>query len=153
MKIITGRASALLQAPQRDCFAMLADIEAYPRWAGDLVTGVDVLERDASGMASQALLRLYVRQSPVVRNFELRAAVMTRPPDAVRLSRLPRDAADQDRLELMWSLSRPRETRLELSFHAEMSSLPSVVPLFGVGDAIADHLVDRVRSAVSRERS
>jgi hypothetical protein len=149
MKIIAGRASALVQASLRDCFELLADIEAYPRWAGDLVTGVELVQRDAGGMASQALLRLYVRQSPVGRNFELRASLMTHPPDAVRLSRLPRDAGDHDRLELMWSLSRPRETRIELSFHAETSLLPSVVPLFGVGDAIAEHLVDRARSAMS----
>lgn len=151
MKIIAGRASALVGASLRDCFALLSDIEAYPRWTGDLVTEVEVLQRDAGGLASEALLRLFVRQSPVGRNFELRTSVTRRPPDAVRLSRLPRDARDLDRLELLWSLSGSQGTRIELTFHAETSLLPSVVPVFGVGGAIADHLLDRVRGAVLRD--
>ncbi len=152
MKAIDGSAGNLVAAPLPECFALLADVEAYPAWAGELVAGVDVLDRDHDGAAVLVLLRLYVRQSPVAKRFEQRAAVDARPPGTVGLHRVPRDAGDRERLDLVWSLSRAAGTRVELSFHAETSLLPSFVPLFGVGDDIAEHLVALLRAGLSPAR-
>jgi hypothetical protein len=54
MKSIEGRASAVVGSAVEDCFALLAAVDRYPCWNGELVREVEVLERDGEGHPARA---------------------------------------------------------------------------------------------------
>lgn len=142
MKQINGRASSVVAAPVENCFALLEAVHRYPTWNGDLVREVEVLEWDADGRPAGARAMIHVAQSPFAKNFELVVAVSAEPMTAVYLTRLPNAPSDPEQLVISWRLHPDAGTRIELEFHATVSFLPRVVPLFGVGDLIADTLID-----------
>lgn len=153
MKEIQGRASASVDARQEDCFSLLAAIDRYPEWNGELVREVQVLESDREGRPSTARAVLHVAQSPFGKGFELIVAARPEPPGRVHITRVPNEASDRERLDLVWRLHRNEPTTLiELDFRALVSFLPGFLPLGGVGDQIAQALVDAAASAVDSVR-
>jgi ribosome-associated toxin RatA of RatAB toxin-antitoxin module len=142
VKHIDGHASSLVAAPVEDCFALLAAVHRYPSWNVDLVREVDVLEWAGEDRPARAWARIHVAQSPFGKNFELVVAVRTEPSSAVYLTRLPNEPSDPEQLTLSWRLEQDAGTRIALEFHATVSFLPRFLPQFGVGDLIADTLLD-----------
>jgi uncharacterized membrane protein len=149
VKELQGRASAELDVPARDCFALLSAVEGYPDWF-EVVDSVEVLEDERNGTPGLARAELYVPQSPFGTHFELFVAMRTERPDSVMLTRVPNTAADEDRLELIWRIQSGGSTRLEFEFDAAASFVPSFVPAGGAGEAIARAAIDAARTALAR---
>jgi ribosome-associated toxin RatA of RatAB toxin-antitoxin module len=150
VKALQGWASAELDVPVKDCFALLSALEAYPDWF-DVVSEVEMLEDERNGTPGLVRAQLYVPQSPFGTHFELFMAVRTeRRAGMVTLSRVPDGPADPDRLELIWRMQRTGSTRLEFEFDAAASFVPSFVPVGGAGEAIAQAAIDAARAALAR---
>jgi ribosome-associated toxin RatA of RatAB toxin-antitoxin module len=149
VKELQGWASAELDVSVKDCFELLAAVEAYPEWF-EVVHTVEVLEAERNGTPGLARAELYVPQSPFGTHFELFVAVRTERPWAVTLTRVPDGAADPDRLELIWRVQGRGATRLEFEFDAAASFVPSFVPVGGAAEAIAQAAIDAARAALAR---
>lgn len=149
MKELRGKASAKVLAPLEASFALLHAIERYPSWNRDLFREVEVLERDDSGAPARAWANLRVARGRFVKDFELVVAVRAERPNAVYVERIPNEPSDEERLKLTWALHEEGQTRVALSFAAALSSLPSFLPLRGVGDQIAGSLVKAVARALA----
>ncbi len=149
MKELQGWASAELDVPVKDCFELLAAVEAYPDWFG-VVHTVEMLEDERKGTPGLARAELYVPQSPFGTPFELFMAVRTERPGTVTLTRVPDGATDPDRLELIWRMQRSGSTWLEFEFDAAASFVPSFVPVGDAGEAIAEAAIEAARAALER---
>ncbi len=142
MKSIDGHASSTVRATPAQCFPLLAAVDRYPDWNGELIREVTVLQRDEAGRPSTAHLSIHVAQSPFGKNFQLVVAVRTEPERAVRLTRVPDGPSDRDELEIHGRLDPGAGTQIAVSFHAATALVPRFIPLFGVGDQIAAHLLE-----------
>jgi hypothetical protein len=136
MKQLHGAAAATVSATAADCLALLAAVEDYPRWYPDVVRRVVVLETAGSGFASRAEVTLHVAHGPIVRDFDLLMAVHVEPPAAVSLERVSRGATDREDFRVDWSLEDLGRTSISLALDATLS-VPRLLPLGGIGDAIA----------------
>ena len=141
MKSIDGRAGSTVRATAAECFALLAAVERYPEWTRGLVRGVTALERDEAGRASAARLEIHVAQSPFTQDLTVPVSVRVEPDRAVRLTRVPEGPSDREELDIHWRLQSATGTRIDVSFHTVTALVPRLVPLFGVGDQIAAHLL------------
>jgi ribosome-associated toxin RatA of RatAB toxin-antitoxin module len=141
VKEITGHASAVVAAPVEECFALLEAVDRYPTWNRDLVREVDVLQQTTDGRPATARARIHVAQSPFGKNFEFVVAVHSEPMTAVQLTRLPSSPSDREGLSIGWRMRPEAGTEIALEFRATTSLLPSLLPLFGVGDMIAGTLL------------
>jgi len=149
VKELQGWASAELDVPVKDCFELLAAVEAYPDWF-EVVDTVEMLEDERNGTPGLARAELYVPQSPFGTHFELFMAVRTERPGTVTLTRVPDGATDPDRLELIWRMQRSGSTWLEFEFEAAASFVPSFVPVGDAGEAIAEAAIEAARAALER---
>jgi ribosome-associated toxin RatA of RatAB toxin-antitoxin module len=141
MKSIDGRATAAVGATPAECFSLLEAVDDYPQWTRGLVREVTALHRDATGRASSARLEIHVAQSPFAQDFIVPVSVRIERDRAVWLTRLPEGPSDREELEIHWSLSPDAGTRIDVSFHTVTALVPRFVPLLGVGDQIAAHLL------------
>ncbi|HET6868604.1 MAG TPA: SRPBCC family protein [Solirubrobacteraceae bacterium] len=149
MKELQGWASAELDVPARECFELLAAVEGYPDWF-EVVHSVEVLEAERNGTPGLARAELYVPQSPFGTHFELLVAVRTERRATITLTRVPDGASDPDRLELIWRVSGRRTTQLEFEFDGAASFVPSIVPVGGAGEAVAEAAIKAARAALER---
>jgi hypothetical protein len=149
MKRLQGQASKTVDASIDRCFAVLRAVDGYPSWDPELFQAVDVLEQDAEGNPVRAHAKLRVVRSGFTREFDLIVAVHAKYPGAVHVQRIPHDAADQEKLDLAWTLEADGATRITLAFSAAIASIPSLLPLRGAGDGIAGHLVGSVARALT----
>jgi hypothetical protein len=140
MKPLHGEASADVDAPMRECLALIAAVERYPSLYPEVVREVVVVERRPDGLASRAEATLHVSHGPLVKDLHLLLAVRVGEPDTVVLTRVPHGAPDDERFEVTWHLEEREGTRIHLSLDAELS-VPRFVPLGGVGDTVAQGFV------------
>ena len=147
MKEIRGSASAVVPAPPDECYALLAAVDRYDEWNGELVRELEVLERDPPRLRAV----IYVKQSPFMKTFSLQAAVATEPPRAVHITRIPNEPGDHEAMRLVWRIA-PADagSRIELDFSAVTSFLPGFFPLGGVGNLIAGTLLESAVEALRR---
>jgi hypothetical protein len=148
MKELTGKASATTPASPVEALALLEAIDAYPRWAGDVIRETQVLERDGSGHPSRARAKLHVERGPLTRDFDLLFDVRVDSGGTVALSRVPRDSSDKERFDVTWSVDGAQGTRIELRLAANLD-VPRLVPLGGVGDSMAADLVNAATRALA----
>jgi hypothetical protein len=148
MKELTGNASASTAASQAEAIALLEAIDAYPRWAGDVVRQAQVLERDGSGHPTRARTRLHVERGPLTRDFDLLFDVKVDPSGTVALSRIPHEGSDKERFDVTWKVGGAQSTRIELQLAANLD-VPRLVPLGGVGDSMAADLVSAATRALA----
>ena len=147
MKELHGTAEAEVSASIEECLAMLAAVERYPEWYPDVVRSAAALETGPDGHATRAEASLHVAHGPLVKDFELLLAVRVEPPAKVQLTRIPRGAADEERFQVSWQLSRAGGTLLQLDIQASLA-VPRFLPLGGIGDAIATGFVGAARDAL-----
>src|SRR3981081_3204981 len=102
MKSIEGRASAVVASAVEDCFALLAAVDRYPGWNGELGREVEVLGRDGKGHPARARMMIHVAQSPLAKDFEFSVAVRAEPLTVVSLTRLADKPSDRERLVTCW---------------------------------------------------
>jgi ribosome-associated toxin RatA of RatAB toxin-antitoxin module len=149
VKELYGRAHAELDVEPEDCFDLLAAVERYPLWF-DVVREMELLDAESNGTPGMARAALHVPQSPFGQHFELFLAVRTERPVAVTLTRVPDGPRDPDRLELAWRVLGGRATRLELTFAAAASFVPSFLPVGDAGDLMAQAAIDAARAALDK---
>jgi hypothetical protein len=149
MKQLTGSAQLDVEASIEACFALLSDVEGYPGWHPDVVREVTPLTRDADGRPERVRTTLHVARGPLVRDFHLTLAV-ERHPGAITLARVPHEPTDREEFRVSWRLapSGPR-TSISLELNANLP-VPRLVPLTGVGDALAAGFVAAAARRVSR---
>jgi hypothetical protein len=148
VKELHGRASTEVAVPIDRALALLAAVERYPSWYPEVVREVDVLEVAGDGQPIKALTSLHVVHGPLVRDFRLEMAVTVDPPRSVQLTRIPHGAGDREQFQVTWNLTGSDATRIALAIDANLS-VPRLVPLGGVGDALAQGFVRAARNALT----
>ena len=148
MKELTGSANRVLAASIEDCFALLEAVDRYPDWHPDVVRRVEVVQQDPDGRPARVRTLLHFARGKLVRDFNLLMAVATDQPEAVTLTRVPNEPTDRERFEVRWRLD-PRDaaTRVQLNIVADLS-VPRLLPLGGVGDAMATGFIDAAAGAL-----
>jgi ribosome-associated toxin RatA of RatAB toxin-antitoxin module len=148
MKELTGTATRVVAASTDDCFALLQAVDRYPVWHPDVVKEVDIVERGPDGPPTQIRTTLHVSRGPLVRDFHLLMAVAAEQPVAVTLTRLRNEPSDQEQFEVRWRLRQQgAATQVRLDIAANLS-VPRLVPLGGVGDAMAEGFVAAAANAL-----
>lgn len=150
MKRLNGTASAAVAAPVEECLALLVAVDRYPSWYPEVVQQVEVVEVDVDGRPAKARTTLHVSHGPLVRDFQLLLAIRVERPGTVTLARIPRDGSDQQRFDVTWRLEDRGDTRIALELHANLS-VPALVPLGRVGDAMAEGFVRAATRELSTE--
>ena len=151
MKELKGSASAGVTAPIEDCFALLIDVERYPVWYPEAVRGVEVAQRGPHGDPSMVRAILHAAIGPVAREFHLLLAVESMRPALVSLVRVPHGPRDAERFAVAWHLEQAAGTRIRVELAANLS-VPRLLPVGGVGDAMASGFVRAAAKAVGGER-
>jgi Polyketide cyclase / dehydrase and lipid transport len=142
MKELTGSASASTGAAREQALALLEDIDRYPSWHPDVVKEAEVLQRDAQGHPTQARCKLHVEHGPLKRDFNLLMGVAVDPSGTIKLTRLPHESSDSERFDVTWRVDGENpSTRIALELAANLN-VPRLVPLGGVGDGLAQGLVN-----------
>ena len=141
MKALSGSATRVVAAPIEQCFDLLEAVDRYPSWHPDVVREVEVLDRSGDGVATRARTTLHVVAGRVSKDFHLIMAVVTARPTTVTLTRLKHEPPDREEFEVRWRLaSSGAGTRIELGIAANLS-VPRVIPLGGIGDAMASGFI------------
>lgn len=147
MKEISGSASAIARASAQECYALLAAVQRYGEWNGDLFRELEVLQRKP--LRVRAIVD--AKAAPFLRTIELTVVVHTDPPHAVRITRIPNEPSDPEQLELLWRVDHDSDssaTRIDLQIVALASSVPRFVPLGGIGNTIARKLLASATEAL-----
>jgi ribosome-associated toxin RatA of RatAB toxin-antitoxin module len=146
LKQLQGSASAEIELPVEDCFALLASIDRYPVWF-EMVREVEILDREPDGRARLARVEIYVPQSPFGTDFSFIVAVEADRPAKMQLTKLPDGPADEDRIKLTWRMRENGWTEIEFEFDAVVSFVPGYLPVGSAGDVIAEVILDAATTA------
>lgn len=141
MKDLRGQATGTVSADAARCFAVLLAVDRYPEAYPDVIRRVQVLERHADGSPSMAAGTVSLSVGPVQRDFDLTVKVAWKQDRLVRLTRVPDDRGDRERVTLSWQISPGPPTRLTVTLRARLD-VPRLVPVQGVGGAVARSLLD-----------
>src|SRR5436305_550665 len=101
MKELRGSATATVRATPEECIAVIAAVDRYPTWYPDVIREVEVLERDAQGVARRARTKVHLAVGPLANDYRFEITVAVQP-SAVLLSRVPNAGSDPERLESRW---------------------------------------------------
>jgi ribosome-associated toxin RatA of RatAB toxin-antitoxin module len=145
MKELRGTATALVPAPVAQCVALVQAVDQYPAWYPDVVRTVEVLERNADGLASRARTQLHVAVGPLTKDFDLLMAVTFEPPGTVKLVKVGGTA----KFDVIWRLHEGDRTRVTLELDANLDA-PRFLPLGGVGDSVAQGFVSAASAELVR---
>lgn len=137
MKDLRGTATAAVRATPEQCIAVVAAVERYPTWYPDVIREVEVLERDADGVARRARTRIHVAFGPLANDYRFEITVAVEP-SAVVLVRVPDAPSDPERLEIHWRVG-PGQLGVELVARLE---LPRFLPVGGAVDSLAQGFVE-----------
>lgn len=144
MKELTGSAETTVAATREACFAFVADVEGYPRWNGEVIREVELLEIHSDGRPTRVRTTVHVAVGPITRDFHLVMDVDYGDHDTVCLSRVPHEASDPEKFEVVWRVAAGPPTRLAIELAATLE-VPRLVPLGGVGDRIAQGFADAAK--------
>ena len=148
MKELQGAATTRVSASVAESLEVLSAVERYPSWYPDVVRRVDVLERRSDGTAARARTTLHVSQGPFTRDIDLVLSVETEPAGTVQLTRIPHDDLDRELFSVTWRVAEAeRGTKIDLELEANLS-VPRLVPLGGIGGAVARGFVDAATRAL-----
>ncbi|MBV9000279.1 MAG: SRPBCC family protein [Solirubrobacterales bacterium] len=148
MKQLTGSATGTTAATPEQAFALLEAIDGYPSWYPEVIKEAEVLERDAQGRPTRARTKLHVERGPLTRDFNLRMSVTEDPIIMIKLSRIPNEPSDDERFDVTWRVEAGQPTRIRLDLLADLS-VPRMVPLGGVGNALAQGMVSAATRALA----
>jgi hypothetical protein len=149
VKELTGNAAASSGATPEQALALLEDIDRYPTWHPGVIKEAEVLERDAEGHPTKARCKLHVEHGPLKHDFNLVMAVRADPPGTIRLTRIPHQPTDPERFDVTWQVSGGNpSTQIRLDLAANLN-VPRLVPLGGVGDSLAQGMVNAAARALA----
>lgn len=140
MKDLRGRATAPVSAAPEQCIAVIAAVDRYPTWYPDVIKEVEVLERDAHGVARRARTSVHLAFGPLANDYRFEVTIAVEPA-AVILARVPDSASDPERLKIHWRV-RPQQLGVELTARLE---LPRFLPVGSAGDSVAQGFVEAAR--------
>jgi ribosome-associated toxin RatA of RatAB toxin-antitoxin module len=140
MKDLRGSAITAVRATPEECIAVVAAVDRYPTWYPDVIREVEVLERDAQGMARRARTSVHLAVGPVANDYRFEITVAVQPSEVV-LTRVPDAASDSERLEIHWRV-RPQQLGVELVARLDV---PRFLPIGGAGDSVAQGFVEAAR--------
>lgn len=139
MRELSGTAAGKTSATLDDALALLLAADRYPEWYPEVVREVQVLEPGEPGHPQLVRTKLHVARGPLSRDFDLVMRVEFEPPGTVRL-RKSTEGSEQ-RFEVTWRLAdEGGGTRIELALAAALA-VPRMMPLGGIGDAMAQGFV------------
>jgi len=118
---------------------LVAAVDRYPDWCGEVVREVEVLELDPDGQPLVVRMRMHIARAGMEREFNLFLAVVATPPSEVRLTRVTDHATNQE-FRAVWELRPAHSTSVALDIDAKLR-VPWYIPGHGIGDAIADAFV------------
>jgi ribosome-associated toxin RatA of RatAB toxin-antitoxin module len=150
MKHLAATATRQSSASPEAVYALLIDIDGYPRWYPSGVPSARTVSRDASGTPAEAQAQLAVAVGPLNRQFNVRMAVVTEPLRRVELSRIPHDSRDKERLVVRWQLAAGpggTGTTITVELDADLS-VPPFMPVGSVGEGIASGFADAAVQAL-----
>jgi Polyketide cyclase / dehydrase and lipid transport len=148
MKELTGTGTSTTDATPEQCMTLLEAIDGYPTWYPEVVKQAEVLERDGQGRPTKAHCVLHVERGPMTRDFNLTMAVTVDPAGTVKLSRIPHQSGDEERFDVAWRVDGGDSTRIQLDLLADLN-VPRFIPLGGVGDDIAQGMVNAATRALA----
>jgi ribosome-associated toxin RatA of RatAB toxin-antitoxin module len=146
MKECSGQATETVAAPADECIALLVAVDRYPLWYPDVVREIDVLGRDAEDRPAAVRAKFRVAYGSLVHDFDLVMAVALEQPGAIRVARV----GGSQRFELTWLVREEAETHIELDLYAKLR-VPRFLPLDGLGDLFAKHLVGAAKAALGTD--
>jgi ribosome-associated toxin RatA of RatAB toxin-antitoxin module len=141
VKDLRGQATGTVSVDAQQCFAVLLAVDRYPRAYPEVVRRVEVIDRHANGSPLMALATVSLAVGPMQRDFELRVRMSWKKDRLVRLTRVPNDRADLERVTLTWHISPGPPTRLTVKLRARLE-VPRVIPVRGAGGAVARGLLE-----------
>jgi ribosome-associated toxin RatA of RatAB toxin-antitoxin module len=150
VKELTGTATAAVAAPADQCLALVAAVDRYPTWHPDVVKAVDVLDRNAAGQPTRVKTKLHLAQGPLSKDFDLEMTVSVQLPGTVQLTRVPHEPSDEERFEVTWHVDAPAHAQIRLDLRANLA-VPRLLPLGGIGDAVADGFVNAAARALATQ--
>ncbi|MGI8429812.1 MAG: SRPBCC family protein [Solirubrobacteraceae bacterium] len=148
---MSGTASGTVTAPVQRCLELLEAIDGYPRWHPEVVRSVVVLERSEQGAPTKARATLHASLGPFTKDLELELAVQVQAPGTVKLTRLSGGASDGEGFEAVWHVHEQGKTRIELALNASLD-VPRLIPVRGLGDAMAADFVAAATRALAPQR-
>jgi ribosome-associated toxin RatA of RatAB toxin-antitoxin module len=149
MKELSGSAGAPASAPVDRCVTVLADVENYPLWYPAVVREVRVLDRDGD-QASRVQATLHVSVGPISRDLSLMLEVVRQGAE-VTLTRVNEEASDSERFVVHWRVEPGNGADAHIDLHLDAAlDVPRLVPLGGVGDALAEGFVAAAVKAVEQ---
>ncbi|MEA2168154.1 MAG: hypothetical protein QOF76_1454 [Solirubrobacteraceae bacterium] len=137
MGVLSGSASADINAPQERCYEIAADVDNIAEWQGGVV-GVEVLERDGEGRALVA----EITNDAKIRTVKVRVRFSYDPPNGLSWKQ---EKGDVKSLEGSWSFTGTGDTTTATY---DLAIDPGRV----LGMLARGPVVDRVRSLMVEAR-
>lgn len=144
MKELSGSAEITTEATPEACFELVAAVDRYPTWNPDGLRKVEVLGSGSDGRPTRVRAAVHVAVGPITRDFDLVMDLELSRHDAVSLSRVPNEAGDPERFEVVWRIADGPPTRLRIELTAALE-VPRLVPVGGIGDRLAQQFVEAAR--------
>ena|SRR5579864_4232919 len=142
-----GAAAEVAPASLEECFALVAAVDRYPDWCGEIVRDVEVLDLTTDGQPRKVRMTMHVAHGSIVREFNLFLAVAVDPPGTVRLTRVTDHPTNQE-FNGTWRMRPAGSTRMALDLDAKLR-VPWYIPARGIGDAIAAGFVTAACQALA----
>ncbi|MDE3131719.1 MAG: SRPBCC family protein [Acidobacteriota bacterium] len=139
MKDLSATATGVAATPIERCYAHLLDVERYPRWYPDGAKRVEVLERDAGGVALLVDAVLAAVAGPLRKEFPVRLAVQRTALERIALARVADDRGDHELLTIAWVLRAlgGAETEITVELGARLD-VPPFLPIDPVAREVAN---------------
>ena len=141
MKDLRGQATGTVLVRPEHCFAVLLAVDRYPQAYPEVIRRVEVIDRHANGSPLMAEATVSLGLGPVQRDFDLRVKLSWKKDRLVRLTRVPDDRSDLERVTLSWHISPGPPTRLTVRLRARLE-VPRVIPVQGAGGVVARGLLE-----------
>lgn len=155
MKHLAATATRESPASIEAAYALLADVDGYPRWYPEGVPSARTVLRGEDGGPVEAQAQLKVGVGPIQRDFDVRMSVTRKPPELVELRRLPKSAGDREQLLVRWRLAPGpggAGTKITVELDAELS-VPPFLPVAPVSEIIATGFADAAVKALAGSRA
>ena len=139
MKHLSATATGVAPTPIERCYEHLLDVERYPQWYPDGAKQVEVLERDADGVAEKVNAVLAAVAGPLRKEFPVRLSVERERPTRIALVRVADDRGDHEALTIAWALRALGDSQTEITVElGAVLDVPPFLPIDPVAREVAN---------------
>ena len=139
MKHLSATATGVAPTPIERCYEHLLDVERYPQWYRDGAKQVEVLERDADGVAEKVDAVLAAVAGPLRKEFPVRLSVERERPTRIALVRVADDRGDHEALTIAWALRALGDSQTEITVElGAVLDVPPFLPIDPVAREVAN---------------